>query len=73
MLDVVIIEMVFVAVGVGFDVPQPNQPREPVTVTVAVSSTTLVTTYLFSIKGVASVIEPKSQIAKVMDFILKEQ
>lgn len=64
------IDTVLVAVGVAVDPPQFHQPPEAVTVTVRVSSTTLVTMYLLSKRGVANPIEARSMIARVRVFIL---
>lgn len=61
-------EIVLVAVGVV--VPQFHQPPEAVTVTVSVSSTTLVTIYLLSNKGLAKATEPRRVITRLMTFIV---
>lgn len=65
-------EIVLVAAGVAVDPPQFHQPPEAVTVTVRVSSTTLVTMYLLSSRGVAKTIGVRRVIARVRFFILNQ-
>lgn len=66
-------EIVFLTDGVLEGRPQFHQPPLAVTVTVCVSSTTLVTTYLLSNRGVAMITEDKRHIARLMVFIVVKE